>query len=367
MGSQGRAFPGCKVGQVFAEYNHLAPSRSAHLHKSTEPGPVLQYEQLEPVHGVDQGRLAKVPRTLATLGQPKNHPLLQREAVTNEMTPEEKKKIRKRFKDRLGVMQKYNQMTAESIQAKKGFLVSTDLPRTTTNYSGLSLPSGKKGREKEELHAAFDSGEIYISLCSFQQIEFKSPQQPGVQPVTLLYDAEARLWGLRSDLPSFIADVLQELAEVIPVLMSQTTVLREQREKNNRGLHDFTLYGFDRQNTGHIKPPSFERIGINRKAFWERYYGSVLERLTKHAARLLELFFPQMALRIKEANARIKAEYGFDCPFIYWWNLCINAPLPSEGIHRVMCRPHVDSKNGALLLCAVFVYYYGKGGCGFTA
>ncbi|KAI0080985.1 hypothetical protein K474DRAFT_1704272 [Panus rudis PR-1116 ss-1] len=346
-------------GEAFADFNLLAASRSKHL-QSKESGLVLPYDRIEPVRGVEQGRLTKVPRTLATHAQPRDHPLLQRKPVTEDMTPEEKKKIRKKFKDQLGVMQKYNQLTAETIQANKGFLVSTDLPRTSTHYSGMSLPSGKKGKEKEDLHAAFNSGEIYKSLRFFTQVEFKSPQQPGEQPVTLLYDAEARLWGLRSDLPRFVAEILQELAEVIPVLMSQTTVLKRQREQNNRGLHDFTLYGFDRQNTGHIKPPSFEGIGINRKVFWGMYYGSVLERLTKHAARLLELFFPQMASRIKKENARIKAEYGFDCPFIYWWNLCINAPLPSEGIHRVMCRPHVDSKNGALLLCAVFVYYYGK-------
>ncbi|KAI0076225.1 hypothetical protein K474DRAFT_1708400 [Panus rudis PR-1116 ss-1] len=201
-----------------------------------------------------------------------------------------------------------------------------------------------------------------MSVVDFTRVPFQNPEIPGHQRPTLLYDAEGRCFALRSNLPRFILEeILPELARTIPDLMSRTLVLRIKREKNNRGLHEFTLYGYDRQCAGMIKTPGFEGDGENGKVFWDFYLeGSALERLTKHAARLLELYFPRIVARMLEVNARIKAEYGLDCPFIYWWNLCINAPIPSEGIHRVMCRPHVDAQNGALLLCAVFVYYYGK-------
>ncbi|KAI0075584.1 hypothetical protein K474DRAFT_1676236, partial [Panus rudis PR-1116 ss-1] len=79
-----------------------------------------------------------------------------------------------------------------------------------------------------------------------------------------------------------------------------------------------------------------------------------------HINRLLELYFPEIALRMRQVNAIILRKYGFKAPFGYFWNFCINAPLASEGIHRVFCRPHIDAENGALLVCAVFVYYYGK-------
>ncbi|KAI0072403.1 hypothetical protein K474DRAFT_1678701, partial [Panus rudis PR-1116 ss-1] len=137
------------------------------------------------------------------------------------------------------------------------------------------------------------------------------------------------------------------------------------REKNNRGMHGFTLYGFDRQNAGAIKPPSFEtdgKPGRENGIIFRKFYveGSALMRLTKYAAIALELYFPVLAAFMRRSNHSIALKYGYECPFIYWWSLCINTPIPSEGIHRVMCRPHVDSQNGALLLCAVFVYYYGR-------
>ena len=42
--------------------------------------------------------------------------------------------------------------------------------------------------------------------------------------------------------------------------------------------------------------------------------------------------------------------------FGLWLNFCVNSPLPQHGIHNVVCDPHVDGKNGAMLVCVVFVY-----------
>lgn len=54
------------------------------------------------------------------------------------------------------------------------------------------------------------------------------------------------------------------------------------------------------------------------------------------------------------------APYGGMNPFGLWLNFCANSPVPEEGIYDVCCVPHVDAKNGALLVCAVFVYANGK-------
>ena len=45
--------------------------------------------------------------------------------------------------------------------------------------------------------------------------------------------------------------------------------------------------------------------------------------------------------------------------FDLFWNFCINAPYPKEGIHEVICRPHIDAMNSAIYVCAVLVYYFG--------
>ena len=50
-----------------------------------------------------------------------------------------------------------------------------------------------------------------------------------------------------------------------------------------------------------------------------------------------------------------------DLPFEPFWNFCINAPIYEEGINNVFTVPHTDAKNGALLVCAIFTYYYGTG------
>jgi hypothetical protein len=69
--------------------------------------------------------------------------------------------------------------------------------------------------------------------------------------------------------------------------------------------------------------------------------------------------FPAIAVRLEHCVRVINAKYGFTTPFGLFWNLCINAPV--GPVQNVCCDAHVDSKNGALLMCAVFVYYYGQG------
>lgn len=70
-----------------------------------------------------------------------------------------------------------------------------------------------------------------------------------------------------------------------------------------------------------------------------------------------------MAARMEAINKKVKERFGLDPMFDLFWNFCVNAPYP--GVPEVKCRPHVDAMNGAILLCAVLVYYIGEGGLPF--
>ncbi len=65
----------------------------------------------------------------------------------------------------------------------------------------------------------------------------------------------------------------------------------------------------------------------------------------------------------KRKNAGDKVPYNGKNLFGLWCNFCANSPLPHLGIKNVSCKPHVDGKNGALLVCAVFVEATGKCKC----
>ena len=75
----------------------------------------------------------------------------------------------------------------------------------------------------------------------------------------------------------------------------------------------------------------------------------------------LEIVFPAVAKRYRKLAAWHKATYGIEPLFGGFWNFCLNGPVFGEGIRNVICEPHVDAKNGAIMLCAVLVFYIGKG------
>lgn len=77
-----------------------------------------------------------------------------------------------------------------------------------------------------------------------------------------------------------------------------------------------------------------------------------------HAAKVFKQRFPALAQRVEDCAEALSAlGYSDDIArpqFGYWYNYCINgARGPVKG---VMTRPHVDAKNLAFMMCAVFVY-----------
>ena len=71
--------------------------------------------------------------------------------------------------------------------------------------------------------------------------------------------------------------------------------------------------------------------------------------------------FPEMYSKAVAENKRLKEKYDLEPKFGIFWNFCLNGPVYGEGINDVICEPHVDAKNGAIMLCAVLVFYIGKG------
>ena len=76
---------------------------------------------------------------------------------------------------------------------------------------------------------------------------------------------------------------------------------------------------------------------------------------------VVEFQFPEIARRMKACVAAHEQQHNVICRFGMFWNLCINAPLFEKGVDEVICKAHCDAKNGGVLVCAVFVYYFGEG------
>ena len=81
-----------------------------------------------------------------------------------------------------------------------------------------------------------------------------------------------------------------------------------------------------------------------------------------HVNRCIEIHLPELWKRILKENIELEHKYGIKPEFGQFWNFCVNGPWPAEDVKHVMCKPHVDSRNGAMMLCAVMVFYIGEGG-----
>lgn len=71
------------------------------------------------------------------------------------------------------------------------------------------------------------------------------------------------------------------------------------------------------------------------------------------------MHFPVLAGYAQETNEILAERYGLKPEFGLFWNFCVNAPFPQAGVQEVICRPHLDGKNAAIMLCVVLVYYIG--------
>ena len=68
------------------------------------------------------------------------------------------------------------------------------------------------------------------------------------------------------------------------------------------------------------------------------------------------MHFPGVAARYRKNVEDIHKKYNgrFKPHFGLFWNFCLNSEFGE--VERVHCMPHVDSKNIAIGLCALYIY-----------
>lgn len=92
---------------------------------------------------------------------------------------------------------------------------------------------------------------------------------------------------------------------------------------------------------------------------------SDLSHVSNHVSAVVATHYPEMAARMRSINDKVFQWFGLRPEFGLFWNFCVNAPYHANGVPEVVCRPRLDAQNGAILLCAVLVYYvrYSEHGC----
>lgn len=79
--------------------------------------------------------------------------------------------------------------------------------------------------------------------------------------------------------------------------------------------------------------------------------------LRKHLALVLKTQFPGLEREAAAIHDYIYKTYdGLKSPFYPWMNFCVNAPLPGST-RDVMVEGHADTKNKAIFVCCVLVYW----------
>jgi hypothetical protein len=163
---------------------------------------------------------------------------------------------------------------------------------------------------------------------------------------------------------------------------------QEKIDENNRGPHDFTVKGIDRNNkqVGHLgficipctynntrnlhqrcltESTEIRSISLTllrgqclhyseyTKCIHSTFYLILFSKLVNF---LLWIYFPGVAQRYTECVKYIKGKYNLEPEYGLFWNFCLNSPRPDKNIFRIHCCPHVDAKNLALGLCVLYVY-----------
>lgn len=83
---------------------------------------------------------------------------------------------------------------------------------------------------------------------------------------------------------------------------------------------------------------------------------------------MVEKKFPGLVARLDQCETHMRDTYGIKPHFGRYWNFCINAPRSFQpasfdkpeklltGPKTVVCDPHLDRMNLALMICVLFIY-----------
>ncbi|KAI0089958.1 hypothetical protein BDY19DRAFT_992900 [Irpex rosettiformis] len=227
-------------------------------------------------------------------------------------------------------------------------------PITSTGWKGVHPKAAERNRLTKMLLRI--APELMEVLRAFTRVHYDREQKGGTRVV----DCDGRLLIYRAKIPEWIKSLLPTLAVEVEKFTSAAHYEPQSRKKNLRGSHKFCIVGYDRQNKNEIRMSGWEREGQNATIMAVLMATTVMIRLNNWVNSVLEEQFPELAKRMRDDMESLCKKYELPkSPYGHFWNFCINSPVSEDGIQDVFCLPHADAHNGAILVCAVFVYYYG--------
>ncbi|RPD70722.1 hypothetical protein L226DRAFT_224805 [Lentinus tigrinus ALCF2SS1-7] len=225
--------------------------------------------------------------------------------------------------------------------------------------------SGKDYRfrpDKDKILRAWRDGTMRQLL--FRDMSFRKVPYTG-RPVYLV-DGAGTAYGFRADVSSwmFKPEAVWDGRNFLEQIAFESLRYRDECgdrsqkdiDANHRGDHWYNVIGVDRQIKQSPKLTVFHTLHMAQtdKLLWDK---GATRRLIAFAADILRTRFPCLAERVERCAAKL-LEQGWDYAipmFECWYNYCINAPRPGSQL-GVCTEPHVDGKNLALMVCAVFVW-----------
>ncbi|KAI0083089.1 hypothetical protein BDY19DRAFT_998859 [Irpex rosettiformis] len=226
---------------------------------------------------------------------------------------------------------------------------------TSSGWKGVHPAKLDRERLTDMLLAS--APQLMEVLRAFARLHYDRQQKGGTRVV----DCDGRLLIYRAKIPTWIIGLLPTLAVEVENFTNAAHYEPDSRKGNLRGNHKFCIVGYDRQNKSEIRQSGWERKGQNSAAMAVLMATVAMTRLNNWVNSVLEEHFPELTKRMHEDMETLCNKYGLPkSPYGYFWNFCINSLVSEEGILDVFCLPHADAHNGAILVCAVFVYYYGQ-------
>ncbi|RDX40344.1 hypothetical protein OH76DRAFT_1423751 [Lentinus brumalis] len=228
---------------------------------------------------------------------------------------------------------------------------------TKTGWSGMDY---KRRPEAKQLTQDWLDRKIYkIMVDDYEFTLVRYERSP-----TLLLDRNGVAFAFRSNIPDWMTTPdengrtwLDHFEEECMWYIDKCGPRKDADiEANNRGDHWYMVVGVDRQNKKSPDLTSFHKA--HRQATDELLQKPCTARLIKFVSTTFETRFPSLAQRVSDCETKLREQDRGEHAtplFGKFYNYCINGPRKGV-VDGVSTGPHVDGKNLALMMCAVFVW-----------
>ncbi|KAF9000561.1 hypothetical protein BDZ89DRAFT_1121642 [Hymenopellis radicata] len=222
-------------------------------------------------------------------------------------------------------------------------LKAENLPMSSTGWMGTLYDSAAASalRQAHQAGAA-----IHQYLTGLFMVPYKGL-------ATRIVDASGRLIIFRSQIGKDMVKIMPDFIKQAEEFVKECTPMpNASRQGNKRGQHWFCIAGVDRNLKDEPSYSEWHSIPKNKAAVEKAFLpGTPFSRVGGMANDVCATNFPGIAARYRKCADTIGRKYSLRPMFGLFWNWCLNAALPSQGIKRVYCDPHVDWKNIALGVC----------------